>query len=279
MQTNPSLKTKKVNWSLDFGCTMTIKCIWILHLVLKSRFLPTVARPSGITSLSPKLPLWNTGNSPVFTPGSKTIWHRQSVTPTPLCEILATGLFISDSCNSTYLFKCEPLKTKRINFHCNVRHKKIFKVKKYYHGYYLTCIYINFNTDNKFLLSQYICQIIHFSAVLYTSERKTDFRLDYQYFLFLKMYIINNSTFTFNLVLVCIAYSFLKTLLSFAIMFTSLIIYGLVINSTFTFNIVYIIDQSCLLFPVNIPKLSHISWICIKCIYLSILLSILYFSQ
>jgi len=157
--------------------------------------------------------------------------------------------------------------------------KKSSKVKKYYHGYYLTCIYINFNTDNKFLLSQYICQIIHFSAVLYTSERKTDFRLDYQYFLFLKMYIINNSTFTFNLVLICIAYSFLKTLLSFAIMFTSLIIYGLVINSTFTFNIVYIIDQSCLLFPVNIPKLSHISWICIQCIYLSILLSILYFSQ
>jgi len=126
----PPWKPRMVNWSLDFGCTMTIKCIWILHLVLKSRFLPTVTRPSGITSLSPKLPLWNTGNSPVFTPGSKTIWHRQSVTPTPLCEILATGLFISDSCNSTYLFKCEPLKTKRINFHCNVRHKKIFKSQK-----------------------------------------------------------------------------------------------------------------------------------------------------
>lgn len=108
-------------------------------------------------------------------------------------------------------------------------------------------VYINFNTDKK-SQSQYICQILHFSAVLYTSERKTDFRLDYWYFLFPKMYLINNFTFTFNLVLICIAYSFLKTFLSLAILFTSLIMYGLVINSTFTFNIVYSLQISLVYF-------------------------------
>jgi hypothetical protein len=58
MQTNPSLKTKKVNWSQDFGWTTFY--VWQLksgmHLnstLLKSIFLLMVARPSGITSLSP----------------------------------------------------------------------------------------------------------------------------------------------------------------------------------------------------------------------------------
>ena len=116
----------------------------------------------------------------IFTHGRKTIWHHQSITPNPLCEILATNLFNSDPCNSTCtkcILKWEPFKTNRNHFHCNDIKQKSTKSIKYYHGNYLTCIYINFNTDKK-SQSQYICQILHFSAVLYTSERKTDFRLD-----------------------------------------------------------------------------------------------------
>lgn len=99
-------------------------------------------------------------------------------------------------------------------------------------------VYISTSTPKKYLsLSISVKYYISLLYCIHRSERKTDFRLDYWYFHFPKMYVINNFTFTFNLVLISIAYSFLKTFLSLEI--TSLIIYSLVINSTFTFNIVY----------------------------------------
>ena len=100
-------------------------------------------------------------------------------------------------------------------------------------------VYISTSTLTKNLSLS--ISVKYYISLLYCIHLKEKQTLDLTnwYFLFPKMYLINNSTFTFNFVLICIAYSFLKTFLSLAILFTSLIMYGLLINSTFTFNIVY----------------------------------------